>query len=107
MQALQGNNQEFQNGRFWGEIKPVYERPLNSRRHLNFNVRTQKVEGANDVRGSLAERTNRLAKKETRKPDKTTLCVAKNIDSLVLEARVRNRGGSGQPPEAVAGRAAY
>ena len=32
-----------------------------------------------------------------------TFCVARNIDQQVLEERVRNRGGSGQPPEPVAG----
>ena len=37
-----------------------------------------KVERASDVQrvGHLAERTNRFAQKETRKPYKTTLCVA-------------------------------
>ena len=56
--------------------------------------------------GSLAERTNRLAEKETRTAlQKHTMRCQEY--SPVLEARVRTRGGSGQPPEAVAGRATY
>ena len=57
---------------------------------------------------SLAERTNRLAGKATRKAlQNYTSCVARNIDQLVPvlpEARVRNSDGSGQPPEPVADR---
>ena len=59
-----------------------------------------KVEGAKDVQRveSLAERNNRLAGKETKK------ALQNCIDQLVLKARVRKRGGSGQPPEQVAAR---
>ena len=66
-----------------------------------------KVEGASDVQrvGGLAERTKRLAEKEE-SPTKLHYALQYNIDSLVLEALVRNRCGSGQPPEAAVGLAA-
>ena len=64
-----------------------------------------KVEGANDVQRveSLAEIINLLAGKETRKAlQNFTISVARNIDLQVLEERVRNSDGSGQPSEPAA-----
>ena len=65
-----------------------------------------KIVGVNDLQRveSLAERTDRIAGKKQERPYKATLRAARNIDQLVVEARVRNRGVSGLPSRA--GRAA-
>ena len=57
-----------------------------------------KIEGAKE--GSASRKNQPISgKKEQEGPTKTTPCVARNADWLVVEARVRNRGGSGPPPE--------
>ena len=78
-------------------------RQLESRRRPTEGGAGLNFEGAGDAQrvGSFAERTDRFAGKETGKAlQNCTICVA----SKYLEARVRNRGGSGQPPEPAAGR---